>query len=166
MINNAGQLVWVNVTVIVDMGTSEVLDSPFTRASLLALNWPNKSKGFYEAELTCHFPAVLLGSQTGQTFLCTFLWTAASWNCPLLYIRATPSKFLTLDSPSLFWYIFAWCSQCYTWFKKLACYLAKERLFWYCFNSLLSILLIICVNKKKILDFLPLVMVLFPNIIW
>ena len=115
------QWVWVNVMATVDMGTSEVLDSPFTRASLLVLSWLKKKHrllwGRTHLSILCCPPGT---SDMGQTFLLHLSLKCCNLELSLFYTRATSSKFLTSDSPSLFWYIFAWCSWCYIWFKILA----------------------------------------------
>ena len=135
------QLIWVQVR-------------SWTHHSQVLVYWfwvdLRRSTGFSEAEHTCQFSAVLLGLQTwAKPFCCTFLWSAATWSCLCSTLGLHP---LSSWPQIVLLYFGTYLHDAHGAIFDLKywpdCYLAKERLLCYHFNSLLSILLIIYVNKK------------------
>lgn len=124
----------------VDIGTSEVLDSPFARASLEL--WKDTIGARASGGRICSLIHLLFswGLRWGSELS---LPLSASTCCSPLYIRAAFSKFLTLDSLSLFWYIFACHLQCYIWLKEKKMGLTviwpgKDYLIWYFFKLFIT----------------------------
>lgn len=120
---------------------------------------------FLEAEPAHQHPAILLGSQTkARAFCAPSCWTALTWNYPQHY--GCP-----LWVPDIRWSFSILAHICIslmvTYLIKNGpqCFLAREKLFCYYFNSLLSLLSIICVTKK-ISCLLSCFWLLFPNVIW
>lgn len=133
----------------VDMGTSEVLDSPFIRASLLVLSWLKKHR--------------LLWGRTHLSILCCPPGSSDMGQTSLLHLSEVLQLGAVLSSTLELYALSSWPQVVLLYFGTYLhnahgaifdlkywsdCYLAKERLFCYHFNSLSSILLIIYVNKK------------------
>lgn len=139
-----GQLVGLCHSKKLVIGTYEIVDSPFRRTSPLALKWYNTKQSLLWSRTGSSVPCCSLGiTDKGWSFPRFPSVNCSTWNCSLLYVRAASSKFLTLDSLSLFWYRLACHLQCCISFLK-----RSLAVFWWSgtnyFGTILTLYYLFC----------------------